>query len=438
MGHVKMMGSDKKTRTCHTSLLHHSSRPCLSASGHGSVSAWDDGRVMLIRIQESDLWGDRPPSRNSRQGVGSGQRETAELRTGTPEWKETEGSSSIAEKRETTLIEIGGINDGPVVFVGDGDYIVGGDGNMMRRWRVKDGREVRQPMDAGSLVRSIAVSRDGQWIVSGTKGGQVTVWNAESHEKVIEFTGHSGAVYAVDISPDTTSIATGSSDWTASVWLRSTGERLLGPFKHGWSVGAVHFSPDGRFMAIATRDERFVGIYDSHDGRLLVDAPIQASSSPNNTLAWASDSRQLFVLSHDASIHCLEVATGQVRSTRAIHSNGNPRSMALASNGAFIAVASSSSVSFWDTATQKQVGSLVHHPTRVRFIAISAKHDLVISGGAKAILWKLADILPSSYLDHVGVFSSNAQCRGYSPRAAACVRKSESSARWLKDVLKKP
>ena len=64
-------------------------------------------------------------------------------------------------------------------------------------------------MSGGHHVCSIAVSRDGKWIVDGTGGGQAAVWSAENREKVSEFKGHgNGRVFAVDISPD-------------SGWLRS-------------------------------------------------------------------------------------------------------------------------------------------------------------------------------------------------------------------------
>lgn len=68
-------------------------------------------------------------------------------------------------------------------------------------------------------------------MVNGTKNGLVTVWNAQSYEKVTEFTRHRNYVRAVDVSPDTTKIPAGSSDETACIWSR---ERLgpLGTFKH--------------------------------------------------------------------------------------------------------------------------------------------------------------------------------------------------------------
>ena len=308
------------------------------------------------------------------------------------------------QSKTTKPIEIDGEDESiPIAFVGDAGYIIGGDGNKIRHWQVNDGEEVGQPMSAGDEVRSIAASRNGKWIVGGMKSAQVVVWDAESREKVSEFKGHDDRVWAVDISPDATRIASGADDDTLRVWSRSTGEQLLGPLEHDFEVAAVKFSPDGQFIATATWERDSVRVYDSRDGRLLFDSPIQVGSPRNQSLTWVSDSKQLFVLPRDGKVHCLDVTNGRILCAWPIHGS-NPRSIALASNGAFIAAFADSSVSFWDTATHKQIGPLIHHSSNVGFMAISANDDLAISGGRKIILRKLPDILPSSFFDRVGIF----------------------------------
>ena len=353
------------------------------------------------------MQGDRP-SRNGHEGVTSvekGQSKTTGLLTGRPGLGENEASSRIVEKREAKSIEIDGeVKTRSIAFVADGDYIVSSDNNKIRRWRVKDGKEVGQQMDAGSKVWSIAASRDGKWIVSGAYDGRVTVWDAENHKEAIEFRGHSGFVSVMDISPDGTRIATGSWDYTLCVWSLSTGKQLLGPIKHDYRVVAAKFSPDGRRIATATWTTP-VRVYDSHDGRLLVDTPIRVGSSYNHSLAWTALSKELLTLSDDGTIHRIDVATGTTLSKWAIHRNYHARCIALASDGAFIAASAKSSVSFWEIATHQQIGPLIHHPYKVESMAISANHSLVMSGGKKIILRKLPDILPSSCFDHVHVLS---------------------------------
>ena len=215
--------------------------------------------------------------------------------TVTNEWHQLEG-----ERKTRKLIEIDGEHERiPIAFVGDVGYIIGGDSKKIRRWRVSDGQEVGQLIDVGSDVYSIAVSRDGKWIVCGTWCCQVAVWDAESHEKVSEFAGRDGdGVWAVDISPDSMRIASGSGDsGTVYVWSRLTGEQLLGPLEHDFSVVAVRFSLDGQFIATATWERESVRVYDGRDGHLLFDSPIEVDPGLpcHQSLAWLSNSKQLFV-----------------------------------------------------------------------------------------------------------------------------------------------
>jgi len=287
--------------------------------------------------------------------------------------------------------------------------VSGGEEGKIRRWRIGDGKEVGTAMDAESGVLSIAVSRDGKVIVGGTRVGWVTVWNAESHSKVSEFEAHDDWVRAVDVSPDATKIVTGSSDNTACVWSLSTGERLLGPLKHNYWVVGARFSPDGRLVATTTRDRDSVRVYDSRDGSFLVEFPVKVSSTLTGqnywqSLAWASDSKQLFVLSHDGFIHHADVSAKTIPLKWKIHSGDNYGCIALASNGTFVAASASTSVSFWDTATQEQIaGTIIYYTHGIGSMAMSSKYDLVASGGERITFRGLCGILPSRYLDDVSV-----------------------------------
>ena len=263
--------------------------------------------------------------------------------------------------------------------------------------------EVGAPMDAGSAVYDIAVSRNGKWIVSGTGGGQVQVWNAGSGEKVTEIRGHSYWVDAVDVSPDSTKIASGSYDTTACVWSLPAGQRLLGPWKHSDDVVfVVKFSPSGRFIATATW--KSILLYHSQSGNLVVNVPIGVSPSLNHSLAWSSNSKHLFAVS-SGKVICLDASTGATLSQWSIHGDKHNR-IVLASDDAFIATFSHSSVSFWDATTHKRIGSAIEHSDRVECMAISANHDIVISDGKKITFRSLCNILPSSYCDSVSTFES--------------------------------
>jgi WD40 repeat protein len=361
--------------------------------------------MILTGTQESSRRETRPSISGDQQEAttvedGKGKTVESSILTRTQESSE---DSSFARRKEAKSIEIDGRDlIWSVAFLVDGTHVVsGGKEGKIRRWRTENGKAVGTPMNAGSSVFNIAVSRDGKWVVSVTQSGRVTVWNAESHSKVTEWKAHDNRVRAVDVSPDGTRIATGSYDRTACVWSFSTGKHLLGPLQHdGWVV-AVKFSFDGRLIATATFNHD-VRVHDSQNGRLLVTFPVQVYSLSNQSLAWATDGKTLFALTL-GSIDCLDVFTGTTLSKWAIHSSGKAKCIALASNGTFIAVSENSSVSFWDTATNERIGSVIEHTHVIWVMAISEKYDLV-SGGQKTVtLSGLYGILPSRYFDNVRV-----------------------------------
>ena len=386
------------------------SRICLGRK-NGEYTDETLERTTLMRIQEDSRRENRPASSNSDQ------KETTTIedskvktvKSAIPAGiQESSGDGSFVHQKEVKAIEIDGLDSiYSVAFLVDGKHVVdSGLGGKIRRWRVEDGREVGTPMDAERPVFNIAVSQDEKWVVSGTDSGLVTVWNTESYSKVSEWQAHSNWVRAVDVSPDGTRIATGSRDKTVCVWALSTGERLLGPFKHFNTMAAVKFSPNGRLIATATWNHD-VRVRDSQNGRLLVEFPIKVYSFLNQSLAWASDNKQLFVLSRDSNIHCLDVSTGTTLSQWPINSSNDAQCIALGSNGTFIVASTPSSVSFWDTTTHKQIKCVVPHTPSIIAMAISSNYDIVTAGANKITVCSLRDVLPSPYCDDVSAFASN-------------------------------
>jgi len=71
-------------------------------------------------------------------------------------------------------------------------------------------------------VLSVAVSHDGQWVVSGSKDRGVQFWDAKTAIVQLMLQGHKNSVISIDLSPAGSVLATGSGDWQARIWNYST------------------------------------------------------------------------------------------------------------------------------------------------------------------------------------------------------------------------
>ena len=300
-----------------------------------------------------------------------------------------------------------------VFFVEDGKQVLSGSAEgMLQRWRVDDGHEVTvgEPIRAEEAqIYAAALSPDRKWLVCGLRRlnsrgskGNVRVWDSQTHEKVLDFKGHTNAISSVDISSDSTKFATGGYDGLAVIWSITSGERLVGPLQHGGRVMAVRFSPNGDRLATATAenpDAKSIRIYNNDNGQQLLDIPFPVVDTLSSPLTWSEDGRRLFAVSYD-EVKCFDTCSGTSLSKWSIDSQRPAACIALARNQKFIVVTAYNSLSFWDTSTYKQIGTVINHASIVWSTALSPDDDCIVTGesNGKIIIRSLHDILPISYL----------------------------------------
>ncbi|MEH2408610.1 WD40 repeat domain-containing protein [Nostoc sp.] len=106
-----------------------------------------------------------------------------------------------------------------VAISADGQTIVsGGHDGTVRLWN-RQGLPLAEPLYGHQdCVNSVAISADGQTIVSGGNDGTVRLWNRQGLALAEPLYGHQGDVRSVAISADGQTIVSGGGDGTVRLW----------------------------------------------------------------------------------------------------------------------------------------------------------------------------------------------------------------------------
>ena len=140
----------------------------------------------------------------------------------------------------------------------------------IRLWDTANNELMRVIKDEGNTsVRSIAVSRNGDRLVSGGADNTVKVWNIAKGERLMALEGHSEAINSVQITPDGRFAVSGSNDKSIKIWNLETNACIGTLEGHQGKVHSVALSPDGSLIASAGYLDRTVRLWDRNSGACL-------------------------------------------------------------------------------------------------------------------------------------------------------------------------
>ena len=134
------------------------------------------------------------------------------------------------------------------LFSTDGRFIFSGSGAKVTVWDVKNGKVLKQLEGQEGYIEALAVSPDGNYLLSGSDQATLKLWNIPEGREITTFSGTAAPIYALAVSGDGTMIAASGADKVIRVWERKSGKLRMQLQGSAYPVAALAFTPDGRSL----------------------------------------------------------------------------------------------------------------------------------------------------------------------------------------------
>jgi dipeptidyl aminopeptidase/acylaminoacyl peptidase len=276
----------------------------------------------------------------------------------------------------------------------DGQKLVSGSWDWkIRTWNVATGKEVRcWPTECA--VHALALSPDGSVLASAGPSGAIQLWDMAKGEKRTRLTGHRDGVTQLAFSSDGTRLVSGDNSGTKLIWDLSTGQqrrRLPGD-------GVVAFVPHSCIVALANGDT--IDLRDSDTGRSVRRVGFGVDEvSVVSSIAFSRDG-QFLAASNNGWLGVWETATWRAI-FRARADTHWVSDMAFSPDGKMLASGGSDRVILlWEVATGKQRQRFVGAKGGIVSLCFSPEGRVIFSGDTDAtlLMW---DIIGQAQDRHV-------------------------------------
>jgi WD40 repeat protein len=199
----------------------------------------------------------------------------------------------------------------------DGQRLVSGhqDGRA-RVWNVGSGELIAEFGHERAAIISASFSPDGHQIAFAHADEIVRIWDLDLGREIKKFRGHSGTVRTVSYLPNGKQILSAGADKTIRLWDVASGSEAVSFVGHGADVNAVVAFDDGRKVLSASGDywggrvnESSVRVWDAATGKQI--KKFDGEFAPMNDITISADGRIALTCSWDTGIQVWDVNEGK-------------------------------------------------------------------------------------------------------------------------------
>ena len=253
---------------------------------------------------------------------------------------------------------------------------IGNDRSTIELFDRQTGEFSKVLREHANVIRSLVMTQTGK-IVSGDGDGNINIWNRDdSLERRLE--GHSASIWSLAVSPNGQTLISSSEDESIRIWNLATGEADEIILSQDTVVYAVAFGPDGQIFASAGKD-KVIKIWNAKDLTQLKSLP--GHQDVIRAIAISPDGKYLVSGSWDKTVKVWELQSGKLITTFKGHQD---RVVTVAISRDSRTVFSGSidnTIKVWSIENAKLITTLSQHSDWVLTLAASSQENLLVSSG---------------------------------------------------------
>ncbi len=270
-----------------------------------------------------------------------------------------------------------------VALSGDGQRVLtGGVDETAILWDAARGQKSQTFQGSG-----VALSADSKLVLTASPDKTARLWEAASGKKIQTFQGHTHRLNGIALSGDGQRVLTGYDDNTAILWEAASGQKLQTFQGHAGGVLGVALSADGQQVLTGSVDSSVI-LWEAASAQKIKTFP---GPSPVRSVALSGDGKRILAGYTDHTAILWDAASGDKLHTFRGHTR-EVYSVALSRDARFAVTGSEDNTAIlWDAANGARIRLLQGHSNTVTGVALSHDGKYVLTGSrdGTAILWKI-------------------------------------------------
>lgn len=287
---------------------------------------------------------------------------------------------------DRTLGDLSSGHSAPVRCVAispDGQFLVSGcDDRIVKIWNIHEGEELYTLKGHSASVISVAISPDGETLASASTDQTIRLWNLKTGQEIKALLGHSKLITCVAFHPKKNSVLfSGSIDTTVSVWNLETAKITHTYARHTNGVTCLAVHPNGKILASGSHDCTVI-VWSNHT--------LVGHSAPVLCVAISPDGQTLVSGSQDKEIKVWNPSNGELLRTLTGHS-APVLSLVMSPDGqTLVSGSEDNTIKVWNLETGEEIKTLAHNLASVTSLALSFDGQILASGSEdfSIKLWK--------------------------------------------------